>query len=148
LWFIKLPSPWGLARDPAAHARLDAPRAVADLLQALGKAGARDAVTVLLARDPAAGHVRLDDPGAVATLLEVLRGDAVTVLLARDPAAHARLDDPAAIADLLEELDMAGASEIEGLDLTLSFLRDKRAQTQRFTRRAHVGIPAFRKTHI
>jgi hypothetical protein len=34
--------------------------------------------------------------------------------------------------------------EIEGLDLTLSFLRDKRAHTQRFTRRAHVGIPTFR----
>jgi hypothetical protein len=32
--------------------------------------------------------------------------------------------------------------EIEGLDLTLSFLRAKRAHTQRFTRKTHLGLPA------
>lgn len=31
--------------------------------------------------------------------------------------------------------------ETEGLDLTLSFLRAKRANTQRFTRKAHLGSP-------
>ena len=35
--------------------------------------------------------------------------------------------------------------EIEGLDLTLSFLRNKRAHTQRFTRRVPLGLPALRR---
>ncbi len=47
-----------LARDPAGHASLDDPRAVAVLLQALGEAGDGDAVTTLLARDPAGRQPR------------------------------------------------------------------------------------------
>jgi len=58
----------------------------------------------------------------------------------------ARLDDIET--DLLTRRDQAAAEgwhgEIEGLDLTLSFLRDKRAHVQQFTRRAQLGIPAYR----
>jgi hypothetical protein len=36
---------------------------------------------------------------------------------------------------------MGWHGEIEGLDLTLSFLRNKRAHTQRFTRRVQLGLP-------
>ena len=70
----------------AGHASLDDPGAVARLLQALGEAGASDAVTALLARDPAA-HASLDDPGGVAYLLGALgaagASDAVTALATR-----------------------------------------------------------------
>jgi Phage integrase family len=38
-----------------------------------------------------------------------------------------------------------GQGEIEGLDLTLSFLRNKRAHTQRFTRRVQLGLPTVRQ---
>jgi hypothetical protein len=65
-----------------------------------------------------------------------------------DPRLLARLDDIEA--DLLTRRDKAAAEgwhgEIEGLDLTLSFLRDKRSHTQRFTRRAQLGIPSVRTT--
>jgi hypothetical protein len=51
---------------------------------------------------------------------------------------------------LLTRRDKATAEgwhgEIEGLDLTLSFLRDKRTHVQRFTRHAHLGLPAVRAT--
>jgi hypothetical protein len=64
--------------------------------------GARDQVSVLLARDPAA-HAVLDAPGGVG-LLRALRlvgaRDQVAVLAARDPAAHAVLDDPGGVAGL------------------------------------------------
>ena len=77
-------------------------------------AGASDAVTALLARDPA-GHASLDDPGGVAELLRVLRvagaSDAVTTLLARDPAGHASLDNPGGVPALLRVLRVAGASD-------------------------------------
>jgi hypothetical protein len=56
----------------------------------------------------------------------------------------ARLDEIEA--DLLARRERAQAEgwrgEIEGLDLTLSFLRNKRAHTQRFTRRVQLGLPA------
>jgi len=35
--------------------------------------------------------------------------------------------------------------EIEGIDLTLSFLREKRSHTQRFTRRVNLGLPTLRQ---
>ena len=61
-----------------------------------------------------------------------------------DPKMLARLDDIEA--DLLARRERARAEgwrgEIEGLDLTLSFLRNKRAHTQRFTRRVQLGLPA------
>ena len=60
-----------------------------------------------------------------------------------DPKMLARLDEIEA--DLLARRDRAQAEgwhgEIEGLDLTLSFLRQKRAHTQRFTRRVQLGLP-------
>ena len=94
-------APWPTGRRQAS---LDDPGAVAGLLRALREAGAGDAVTALLARDPA-GQASLDDPGAVAELLRALRaagaGDAVAALLARDPAGQASLDDPGAVAGLL-----------------------------------------------
>jgi len=50
-------------------------------------------------------------------------------------------------ADLLARRERAQAEgwrgEIEGLDLTLSFLRNKRAHTQRFTRRVQLGLPTM-----
>jgi hypothetical protein len=61
-----------------------------------------------------------------------------------DPKMLARLDEIEA--DLLARRERAQAEgwrdEIEGLDLTLSFLRNKRAHTQRFTRRVQLGLPA------
>ena len=102
-----------LAIRAAAHVRLDDPWAVAALLEELLAAGAGDAVTALLARDPAA-HVRLDDPGGVAELLENLdmagASDAVTALATR-ATAHVRLDDPGAVATLLRGMGEAGASD-------------------------------------
>ena len=61
-----------LADRVAAHAPLDDPRGVADLLYSLREAGAHEQAEALLRRDPAA-RVCLDDPGAVAALLEELR---------------------------------------------------------------------------
>ena len=60
-----------------------------------------------------------------------------------DPRMLARLDEIEA--DLLARRERAQAEgwrgEIEGLDLTLSFLRNKRAHTLRFTRRVQLGLP-------
>ena len=60
-----------------------------------------------------------------------------------DPKMLARLDEIEA--DLLARRERAQAEgwrgELEGLDLTLSFLRNKRAHTQRFTRRVQLGLP-------
>jgi hypothetical protein len=60
-----------------------------------------------------------------------------------DPKMLARLDEIEA--DLLTRRERAQAEGwrggIEGLDLTLSFLRNKRAHTQRFTRRIQLGLP-------
>ena len=60
-----------------------------------------------------------------------------------DPKMLARLEEIEA--DLLARRERAQAEgwrgEIEGLDLTLSFLRNKRAHTQRFTRRVQLGLP-------
>jgi hypothetical protein len=50
--------------------------------------------------------------------------------------------------DLLNRRERAAnegwLGEIEGLGLTLSFLRAKRAHTQRFTRRVQLCLPASR----
>lgn len=60
-----------------------------------------------------------------------------------DPGMLARLDEIEA--DLLARRERAAnegwLGEIEGLDLTLSFLRAKRARTQRFTRRVQRSTP-------
>ncbi|MEU9778002.1 hypothetical protein [Streptomyces sp. NPDC047968] len=109
-----------LARDPAAHAALDAPFApdvVAWLLKGLREAGAHEQVRALAER--ASAHAALDAPYAVARLLQGLReagaDEQAGVLLARDPAAHAALDAPLAVAALLQELREAGADEQAGV---------------------------------
>ena len=56
-------------RWAVAHAALDDPGAVAELLHKLREADAQDQVTALLDRDPAA-RVSLDDPHGVARLLD------------------------------------------------------------------------------
>jgi hypothetical protein len=93
-----------LSTDPrpvhwaVAHAALDDPHNVADLLDYLRAGAAHEQAAALLARDPAA-HVALDDPVGVARLLDSLRKvgahEQAATLLARDPAAHAALDEPA-----------------------------------------------------
>ncbi len=102
------------AQWAVAQASLDDPWAVAWLLRELREAEASDAVSALLARDPAA-QTSLDDPGAVAELLRELRAagasDAVTALLARDSVAQTSLDSPRTVGELLRELRAAGASD-------------------------------------
>ena len=79
-----------LARDPAAHAPLDDPLAVASLLDMLREAGADEQAAALLARDPA-DHAALDNHDAVARLLRSLREagahEQAAALAARLPAA-------------------------------------------------------------
>jgi heme oxygenase len=68
-----------------------------------------------------------------------------------DPAMLARLDEIET--DLHARKARAEAEgwigELEGLDLTLTFLHSKRAEAQRLTRigLAHLGMPATRQTH-
>ena len=101
-------------RWAVAHAVLDDPSAVAELLRKLREADARDQVTALLDRNPAA-RVSLDDPGGVARLLRGLREadarDQVTALLDRNPAARVSLDDPGGVALLLDSLREADARD-------------------------------------
>ena len=101
-------------RWAVAHAALDDPGAVAELLRKLREADAQDQVTVLLRRDPAA-RVSFNDPKGVARLLESLRTvgaqDQAAALLDRDPAARVSLDDPDGVACLLESLREAGAQD-------------------------------------
>ncbi len=63
------------------------------------------------------------------------------------PTMLPRLDEIES--DLLIRRERAGAEgwhgEIEGIDLTLSFLRSKRTRTQRFTRRVQLGLPQLRQ---
>jgi hypothetical protein len=102
-----------LARWAVAHADLDNPNAVANLLRSLWEAGAAEQATALLARDPAA-HASLDKPIAVAYLLARLQAsgaDEQATALARRAAAHAPLDNPAAVVYLLALLQAAGADE-------------------------------------
>jgi hypothetical protein len=67
-----------------------------------------------------------------------------------EPRMLARLDEIEA--DLLNRRERAAnegrLGEVEGLDLTLSFLRAKRAHTQRFTRRVQLGLPASRPPQL
>ena len=102
-----------LARDPAAHAALDDPGAVASLLDSLREAGARRAGRRAAGPRPAA-HAALDDPDGVASLLDSLREAGAheqAAALAGRAAAHAALDDPGGVASLLDSLREAGAHE-------------------------------------
>ena len=64
-----------------------------------------------------------------------------------DPKMLTRLDEIED--DLITRRQRAEAEgwrgEIEGIDLTLSFLREKRSNTQRFTRRVNLGLPTLRQ---
>ena len=60
-----------LAREPAAHAALDDPSAVIELLGALRGVGAEEQVAVLAGR--LAAHASFDNPSAPVLLLEILR---------------------------------------------------------------------------
>ncbi|PTA45209.1 hypothetical protein [Micromonospora sp. RP3T] len=100
-------------RWAAAHATLEDPAAVAQLLDRLRRANANEQVATLLRRDPAA-HVSLDDPAAVAGLLvrlSVVGAPAPVTALARRAAAHTGLTDPAAVAGLLDGLRGVGARD-------------------------------------
>jgi hypothetical protein len=119
VFYLADPSHWLLGdarpvRWAIAHAPLDDPSAVAELLGTLLEADApREQVTVLLQCDPAA-HVSLENPYAVAHLLDSLReADApgqVTALAGR-AAADAPLENPDAVAHLLDSLRDAGAQD-------------------------------------
>jgi hypothetical protein len=65
-----------------------------------------------------------------------------------DPKMLARLDELET--DLLDRRTRAEAErwlgEIEGINLTLSFLRDKRTRARRLTTRTMLGLPATRPT--
>jgi hypothetical protein len=90
------------------------------LLGVLWRTVAKEQVTTLLRRDPAA-HVPLDNPDAVAALLKIFlkagAHDQIAALLRRDPAARVSLDDPPVkvwpppLKSLLEGLQEAGARE-------------------------------------
>lgn len=101
-----------LATRAADYTGSDDPGYLAERLEEFRRAGADEAVRILLDRDPAA-RARLDDPDDVAWLLEELmaagNGEAVRILLARDPAGHVSLGPPRDIARLLRALRSAGA---------------------------------------
>ena len=115
-----------------AHAPLDDPDAVARLIDILREADARERVTELLQRDPAA-HVSLENPHGVADLLDELReadAPAQFTALADRAAAHASLDDPGAVARLLSSLLQADARE----QVTVMLRRDPAAHVSLRTR--------------
>lgn len=64
-----------------------------------------------------------------------------------DPRMLTRLD--VLETDLVARREQAHAEgwlgEIEGIDLTLSFLRDKRTRAQRLTAPTHLGLPGMRR---
>ncbi len=148
-----------LADRAAAYAPFGDPHVVI-LLGVLWKIGAKEQVTALLRRDPAA-HVPLDDPSAVAALLKILlkagAHDQITTLLRRDPAARVSLDDPSPpvwpppLKSLLESLQEAGAREqatsladrLPGAGMFYLFLQQQGRQDRfRFGREAADGSPA------
>lgn len=102
-----------LAHRAAAHAPLHNPVTVSYLLGEMQDMGARDEVTLLLKRDPAA-YVSLDDADRLAQLSHKLRAvgdhDQAAALLSR-AAADIPLDHPAQVATLLRQLPYLGAPQ-------------------------------------
>jgi transcriptional regulator with XRE-family HTH domain len=95
------------------HASLDDPSDVAQLLDALLKAGLDQQVADLTARNPAA-HVALDYPAGVVLLLEALRqagADQQVADLAARATAHAALEDPMGVVILLHAFMRAGLDQ-------------------------------------
>ncbi|MFA1550730.1 hypothetical protein [Actinomadura chokoriensis] len=106
-----------LALEPARHAVVIDPWAVAQLLEALHQIGEFTAKELLALR--AAKGIPLDDPSALSKLLEELRKQglqqAVQTLLQRAPAAHAVVKAPSLVSHLLAELrslDKAQSAEL------------------------------------
>jgi hypothetical protein len=103
-----------LAERAAARTALDAPSAVAQLLDALRRVGAREQARVLLTRDPAR-RVRLDWPLGVAWLVENLwrarAYEQTEALLARDPADHISFLESEGVVRLLESVRRAGTDK-------------------------------------
>ncbi|MGW1728410.1 helix-turn-helix domain-containing protein [Streptomyces sp. NPDC002306] len=107
------PSDKRAAQWGTAHASLDDPEGVANLLDSLHQTGAHDQTAQLLARNPAA-HVSLDNPAAAADLLNALHttgAEEQASVLATRIAAFAPLDDPEGVANLLDSLHQTGAHD-------------------------------------
>ncbi|MET9438998.1 hypothetical protein [Streptomyces sp. NPDC006551] len=97
----------------ATHADLKDPYGVAMLLDALREAGASQAATVLLNRDPAT-HTDLTEPYGVSNLLRALRAagaDPAVESLATRAVTQADITDSLTVAWLLQALREAGASQ-------------------------------------
>lgn len=102
-----------LARDPAAHARLDDLSSVAELVRQLWLGQGREQAMSLASRTVAGASI--DDLDGVCELVEILRRMGATeplaALLARAPAEHVPLNDLMDLAKLLTSLFKAGAGE-------------------------------------
>ena len=102
-----------LARDPAAHARLDDLPGVAELIKQLWLGHGREQAMSLAGRTAAGASI--DDLDGVCELVEVLRRIGATeplaTLLARAPAMNVPLNDLLDLAKLLTSLYKAGAEE-------------------------------------
>ncbi|TLP60966.1 hypothetical protein [Microbispora triticiradicis] len=100
------------ARWAVAHACLDDPFHVGNLLDSLHRAGAHDQIAMLLARYPVSG-VSLDRPADLGALLDGLHkvgAHEQFTALAERAAAHAPLD-PLGVGVLLDSLRKAGAHD-------------------------------------
>jgi hypothetical protein len=102
-----------LARDPAAHARLDDLPGVAELIKQLWLGHGREQAMSLAGRTAAGANI--DDLDGVCELVDVLRRMGATeplaALLARAPAMNMPLNDLLDLAKLLTSLFKAGAEE-------------------------------------
>jgi hypothetical protein len=101
-----------MAREPAAHVRIDEPLFVADLLRKLREVGAADQTAILAARASAESPV--DRGTYLATLIQALREAGAAdhaAALARRAAQNIALDDPGEVASLLGGLAEAGLTE-------------------------------------
>jgi hypothetical protein len=102
-----------LARDPAAHARLDDLPSVAELIKQLWLGQGREQAMSLARRTAAAAAI--DEVDGVCELVEVLRRmegtEPLAALLARAPALHVPLNDLLDLVKLLTSLYKAGAEE-------------------------------------
>ncbi|WP_344671995.1 hypothetical protein [Catenulispora yoronensis] len=98
-------------RDPAAHADLTKPSAVAWLLRVLHAMNAEQAVATLVARDPAtnAGLTDLSRVWELCEALEAVGAEQQALVLIERAVAHADLTGPDAVAWFLWHLREAGA---------------------------------------
>lgn len=102
-----------LARDPAAHARLDDLASVAEFIKQLRMGQGREQAMSLASRT--AVRASIDDLDGVCDLVDILHKMGATeplaALLARAPASHVPLNDLLDLAKLLTSLYEAGAEE-------------------------------------